>query len=723
MKQNPSFRIFGLCAAMVLAGFTASAQQGRGYIGFVYPAGGQQGTTFQIRIGGQSLEGISGVYVSGKGVTAKIIEYHWPLSPQDARLLNEQLADLRRQGKLRSPDVTNLVARIEYRLRNYVQQPACRSISALVYAEVTIAPDAPPGERELRVITPRGPSNPLAFYVGQLPEHTRPAMRTCPKQVLGKEERALRNRPADQAEVQITLPCTLNGQIASREVNTYRFHARKGQRLVIQMLARQLIPYIADAVPGWFQPVMALYDARGNELAYDDDYRFKPDPVILYEVKEDGEYVLAVHDSIYRGREDFVYRISIGELPFVTGVFPLGGHLGEKPSVKLKGWNLSGAEILWPSEQPNEGIGTIVAKCKERISNPIPFAWDTLPEVFDREANNSIARAQKVTLPVIINGRIEKPDEWDVFEFAGKAGDTIVAEVMARRLDSPLDSVLKLTDAKGRVIAFSDDCEDLGSGLNTHHADSYLMVKLPADGRYYVHIGDTSRHGGEEYAYRLRLSAPRPDFALRVVPSSVGIARFGAAAFSRAGRSDSARSYGGFRGSGASVTVYVIRKDGFNAPIKLGLKDPPAGFTAQTTTLSPGQNTARFTITAQPSAPNTPVDLQIEGRAKVGDAEIVRIAVPAEDRMQAFLWRHLQPAKEFLAMVPPPYNPFAYKRPAPTLPSSASKAITAASTEGKSKFTKSQVAGRLRQLRRLYDDGYFTDEFYLAKVAECETGQ
>ena len=35
------------------------------------------------------------------------------------------------------------------------------------------------------------------------------------------------------------------------------------------------------------------------------------------------------------------------------------------------------------------------------------------------------------------------------------------------------------------------------SGVNTHHADSYLMVKLPADGTYYVHLGDTPRHGGE----------------------------------------------------------------------------------------------------------------------------------------------------------------------------------------------------------------------------------
>ena len=83
--------------------------------------------------------------------------------------------------------------------------------------------------------------------------------------------------------------------------------------------------------------------------------------------------------------------------------------------------------------------------------------------------------------------------------------------------------MLKLTDAAGKLLAFNDDREDPGAGVNTHHADSYLMAKLPADGTYYVHLGDTARNGGEEYAYRLRISAPQPDFALRVVPSSVSL--------------------------------------------------------------------------------------------------------------------------------------------------------------------------------------------------------
>jgi hypothetical protein len=62
--------------------------------------------------------------------------------------------------------------------------------------------------------------------------------------------------------------------------------------------------------------------------------------VIYYEVPEDGQYVVEIRDSIYRGREDFVYRITLGELPFVTGVFPLGARAGQEVTVELQGWNL-----------------------------------------------------------------------------------------------------------------------------------------------------------------------------------------------------------------------------------------------------------------------------------------------------------------------------------------------------------------------------------------------
>jgi hypothetical protein len=211
----------------------------------------------------------------------------------------------------------------------------------------------------------------------------------------------------------------------------------------------------------------------------------------------------------------------VGELPFVTGIFPLGGPAGRRSAVELTGWNLPSNQLAADATDRKPGTLLLSVRQNGLLSNAVPFAVDALPECREIEPNDRPDNAQAVTLPVIINGRVDRPGDRDVFRFEGRAGDEIVAEVFARRLNSPLDSVLTLTDAGGRQLAFNDDYEDKAEGLVTHHADSYLCVKLPADGAYYVHLGDMQHHGGTAYAYRLRLSLARPDFGLRVTPCSL----------------------------------------------------------------------------------------------------------------------------------------------------------------------------------------------------------
>ena len=79
-----------------------------------------------------------------------------------------------------------------------------------------------------------------------------------------------------------------------------------------------------------------------------------------------------------------------------------------------------------------------------------------------------------------INGRIDHPGDRDVFLIKG--GGRLVAEIHARRLGSPLDSVLTLTDADGNEIAFNDDHKDMSQAMLTHDADSHLTASLPANG-------------------------------------------------------------------------------------------------------------------------------------------------------------------------------------------------------------------------------------------------
>ena len=68
-------------------------------------------------------------------------------------------------------------------------------------------------------------------------------------------------------------------------------------------------------MPGWFQAVLTLYDARATSWPTPTTYRFHPDPVLYCEIPGDGQYMLEIRDSLYRGREDFVYRIAVGRVP------------------------------------------------------------------------------------------------------------------------------------------------------------------------------------------------------------------------------------------------------------------------------------------------------------------------------------------------------------------------------------------------------------------------
>lgn len=582
------------------------------------------------------------------------------MNNQEIQLLKEQLKELRDiPAAKRDTSKTNLIARLQKFIGDFVQQPQSASIANLVVAEVTVARDAAPGDRELRLATSRGLSNPLVFNIGQLPEVSAAPLPTSPLQILGKESLSLRKKKRDKDkeskmdmemtamsmsmagpgaqsdvdddEVIVHPPCTVNGQIASGSVDRYRFAARRNQHLVISVQARTLVPFMADAVPGWFQPVLVLCDAKGKEVAYNDDYRFKPDPVLLCDIPADGDYILAIHDAIFRGREDFVYRVTLGELPFITSSFPLGGQRGVAAGVDLKGVNLAENHLTPPTQDAPPGICLLAARGKGGLlSNRVPFAVDELLDGLESEPNNTPRHAQRVTLPLIINGCIDVPGDQDLFQFEARAGDELVAEVFARRLDSPLDSLLKLTDASGACLALNDDLEDLGAGINTHHADSYLHVKLPAKGLYTVQLADAQHKGGEAYAYRLRLSAPQPDFALRVAPSRVAL-----------------------RGKdSASLTVYALRKDGFTGPIRLEVKEGATnGFFLQGSPLAGTQTVARVTLKTTLAQTEEPVTLVIQGVSTNAGAALVREAVPAEDRMQAFLWRHLVPAQTFEALV------------------------------------------------------------------------
>ena len=192
-----------------------------------------------------------------------------------------------------------------------------------------------------------------------------------------------------------------------------------------------------------------------------------------------------------------------------------------------------------------------------------------------------------------------------------------------------MDSVLELFDAADNRLAFNDDHEDKFDDLRTHHADSLIRFALPADGAYYVRLGDAQGHGGPEYAYRLRLSGPRPDFALRVAPSCIH----------------------GITWRLNTLAVYALRRDGFDGEIVLRFKDDPFGFALSGGVIPAGQDQIRLTLATAPLLSADPIRLCLEGRAWIDEKEVVHPAVPAEEMTQAFFYKHVVPAND-LTVVP-----------------------------------------------------------------------
>ncbi|HUT90985.1 MAG TPA: PPC domain-containing protein [Thermoguttaceae bacterium] len=628
------FRWHAILAVAALLAATSDLHAQRApqdpHIGYVYPTGGQQNNYFEALVGGQNIKETSEVYISGSGVKAEIVKWYRPLTRgqyiglgQKIRFTREDLEEEQKK-KGKTERITNEMVYKKagvteddlkemeiYRKRDAdPKRQSNDQIAEELTLKITIDANAEPGKREMRVITPDSMSNPIWFQVDRWEER----YETEP------------NDEKPDPTVGSTLPVVVNGQIMPGDVDRFSFTARKGTRLVISADARELMPYLADAVPGWFQAVLALYDAEGNEVAYAGAYYYRQDPVIYYEVPEDGEYFVEIRDSIYRGREDFVYRITLGELPFVTGIFPLGARAGTEVDVELQGWNLVDTQLsVRAVVNRNRPVRWYSIPQNDKVSIRFPLRIDMASEVLDQEPNDGPETAQEVTLPVIVNGRIDKPDDRDVFKF--DAHGTLVAEVYARRAGSPVDSALSLTDATGKEVGFNDDFWDKAEPLITHHADSRLSVVLSGQSPYCLHLSDAQRTGGEDFIYRLYIRPPLPDFVLRVVPSCI-IARPGAT---------------------VPITVHALRRD-YDGDIQLSLVDPPAGFQLSGTVVPSDVEKMPLTLTVPPIAGSEPVLLEMDGQSVRGRGHSVKLSrpvVPAESMMQAFLWLQIVPAEQW----------------------------------------------------------------------------
>ena len=539
----------------------------------VFPQGGQQGRSVEVRLTGTNLGTATAVWFSGKGITAEIKE-------------------------------TTGQAAVVF---NGVGVSGSISTDAQLVASLTIAPDAPLGVQQIRVVTPYGVSNAGSFVVGTL------------REIIEEEtaESGLETSPTMETDW-LALPVTVNGTIASiDDADSFTFQLKKDARLICEVVAQQ-IGSLLDSY-------LVLRDANGTEVA-NSGLGNAFDSVLDYTALETGKYTLHIRDIRYKGGDGYGYRLSIGELPYLETIFPLGGRHGTENTITVTGANLDTVASI----QVSIGAETPVGEQSLRVQTPSglatnshPFAIGNWAEMVEIEPNNTTGNANAVTTPITLNGKIDKPGDIDWFSFEIEEPQLLVFEVEALKLSSKLDALLTLygpgkpmegseemawNDNKEQVLMINDDAIS---------ADARIDWTFEEAGKYSVAIRDLNNQGGETYPYRLNIRPLEPDCQLSVIALDIR---------NRLSSMDNPRVS---RGSSVTLQVDVIRLDQFNGPIRLHCPALPKTFDVSPTIVGADQNRALLTVTVPWDAPLGLMPFSVVGTCAVGNRQIERAASPS----------------------------------------------------------------------------------------------
>lgn len=561
MKKSFAFILF----ILTLASFAKPPS-----VMLVYPAGGQKGSVFKATIGALDADGATGVAVTGEGVNVKILKIsEMPKERLDAAAKRDEAKGMK-----------------------------------FIEVEISIDEKAEEGVRMLSVASDEGSSNNYFFHVGNLPE------------AMEKED----NSSIKNAQTIEKLPATINGQCYEGDRDFFKVKLKQGSHIVFDAKARRIRPYLADAVPGWFQASLRLYDEKGNSVFYVDDYQNSPDPTMVYEVKKSGVYIVEIKDALYRGRDDFVYRIDIGELPHIKAIFPCGGNQDEKTKVKLLGVNLPFDTLTVAREKGDSDIKQVKIKNKNLISNPVLFAFDTLPE---STLESSDTPSEKITeIPCVLNGIIENPYENFWVRFKAKKGEKIIFEVFSSRLAYPCDAKLALYKASNmELLSQNDDIDDPSFGLVTAQVDPRIIQTFKEDGEYLLKLGESRNMGDEDFVFRLKISEAQAGVDVFVTPANPQISK----------------------GNYAPLRIRANKKGGWDGDIEIVAKDLPKGFSADKCVLEKNSDNAFLILKASENIGEKFFTPSFVARAKI-DGKDVEIPVKASEELtQAFFINHTLP--------------------------------------------------------------------------------
>ena len=560
-------RIFSFVIALSVAELLFAADP---YAGYIYPAGIQAGTTNRFIIGGQNLWNVKDIAFSNPGLHVLNIEsvprFSPPTGLQRKHLKNwlDGIAEGRKDEPPK-PDDPHLdewrsnswwralgtldagqlaiVERDLYTPRNALQETP--SLRQMILVTVAADANAVSGWGTFSVMNWNGMSAPRPFAVSKRPRAAEslyvPPHRKQPNPTF-----------ADLREGSIVL----DGQVFPGSTDIFRLRLASGISYAFRTVARELQPYIGDAVPGFFNAELTLKDEAGNVVATaDDEARFRPDPVLVFTPSKECDYQLEIHDVLYRGRADFVYQITIDKAPF-------------KP---------------------------------------------------DTPGSNNAAFPQP-------DGVVSKPGAISSKSFIIAEPGLHVLEVTARRRGSPLDAVLTLRKASdGELLAQWDDTTNtvFTGTIPQGECDPIGIYDFKEPGKYIAEITDRTRHAGDDYVWWFEVRRPTPHFEVYSTRSTLPLKS----------------------GTPLKVGFRVVRKDGFNGAITLEF---PKDIRAKNVVAKPGVDVITAELYYAGKRPAKPYPVKISARAEIEDQTVRATVIPCDEYEQAFAWRHLVPAADFI---------------------------------------------------------------------------
>lgn len=166
------------------------------------------------------------------------------------------------------------------------------------------------------------------------------------------------------------------------------------------------------------------------------------------------------------------------------------------PVERLGDWEVEAEIEVLAGTEPGELRVTLTTP--HGPTNPLTIAVaDPALRVEEKEPNNGYATAQVVTWPCVVEGRIEKEKDVDVYRIDGKPGERVCLRIESRALSSAAELLVTATDVQGHVL-----------DMTRERTPNTFIVTLPLSGSCCVALIEASDLGGPFFGYRLHVLKP-----------------------------------------------------------------------------------------------------------------------------------------------------------------------------------------------------------------------